>query len=197
MKINCRLKASSGCLRKEAYVYPVVVDAGRIDGGAFVDAVVGNCNITRGTVLAVLSGVLSELMTFLSLGHSVEVPDVGVFSLKVRGKVRENKNGNKVIEGGRLSVQFTPRSAMRRELDEASLRVVSGRVAESVVMSEEEALEVSAELLRETGFFVCRQFADYTGMSLSAAYVLLDGLAAGGLIKIYKTGGLKTYLSSA
>ena len=197
MKINCRLKASSGCLRKEAYVYPVVVDAGRIDGGAFVDAVVGNCNITRGTVLAVLSGVLSELMTFLSLGHSVEVPDVGVFSLKVRGKVRENKNGNKVIEGGRLSVQFTPRSAMRRELDEASLRVVSGRVAESVVMTEEKALEKSAELLDETGFFVCRQFADYTGMSLSASYVVLDNLATAGLLRKCRVGGINAYCRSS
>ena len=197
MKINCRLKASSGCLRKEAYVYPVVVDAGRIDGGAFVDAVVGNCNITRGTVLAVLSGVLSELMTFLSLGHSVEVPDVGVFSLKVRGKVRENKNGNKVIEGGRLSVQFTPRSVMRRELDEASLRVVSGRVAESVVMTEEKALEKSAELLDETGFFVCRQFADYTGISLSASYIVLDGLAAAGLLRKCRAGGINAYCRSS
>lgn len=197
MKINCRLKASSGCLRKEAYVYPVVVDAGRIDGGVFVDAVVGNCNITRGTVLAVLSGVLSELMTLLSLGHSVEVPDMGIFSLKVRGKVRENKKGNKVIEDGRLAVQFTPKSAMRRELDEASLRVVSGRVAESVVMTEEEALEKSAELLDENGFFVCRQFADYTGMSLSASYVVLDRLAAAGLLRKCKTGGINAYCRSS
>ncbi|MGN1214528.1 MAG: hypothetical protein ACI4TR_06485 [Bacteroidaceae bacterium] len=193
MKIKCYLKAAGGFMQSEDLSYPAVVDAGRIDGEAFVDSMEVNNKVPRGQALAVLNGVSVELLRFLELGHSVEVPGLGVFSLDVKGKVATNENGNKKVADGKAVINFMPKSVLRRGVESADFEIVNENVAPSRSLSNEEAMAVAEKLCDEMGFFMQRHFAEAACVSQSYASRLLGGLVKNGKLTCERTGRIIVY----
>ena len=193
MKINCYLKSVGGFLQSEDLSYPAVIDAGRIDGDAFVDSMEVNDKLPRGQVLAVLDGVCTELLRFLELGHTVEVPGLGVFSLDVKGKVVTNESGRKVVADGKAVINFMPKSVLRRGVETADFKIVNEKVAPSRSLSDEEAIVVATKLFDEMGFFLQRHFAEAACISQSYASRLLGELVKKGKLDCDRTGRVIVY----
>lgn len=190
MKIKCCLKTTGGTLSDRQVIYPSVIDAGRISSEALVDLVANNCGLTRGTVLAVVSGVVSELLTMLELGHSVEVDGLGVFSLKVKGKVISNDKGHLVINNPRGIIAFRPRQSVAEAIDDAHYVLVSQRVRPNVTLTDDEALNVAKRQIDHNGLTTVSLFADETGASRSYADKVLRQLVARGKLNGDKHGRL-------
>lgn len=190
MKINCRLRATGGLLQKNFIAYPKAIDAGRIKGKEFVKKLEHNCNVTPAMAQAVFSGMADELLKNLMLGHSVEVPGLGVFRVDVKGKVRERKGGRKYIDGGKCSICFVPKTELSEKLNGVTLNVVSDRVAENVSISDEETLHLADRLLDKQPWFSTRQFAEEADVSLGYARCLLNRLADKNLLCKQKEGSI-------
>ena len=190
MKVKCYLKTAGGALNDQRVIYPSVIDAGRISSEALVDLVASNCSLTRGTVLAVVSGVVSELLAMLELGHSVEVDGLGVFSLKVKGKVVSDDKGRLAINNPRGTIAFRPRQAITDTLDNARYMLVSQRVRPNVTLTDDEALAVAERQIDHNGLTTVSLFADETGASRSYADKVLHQLVARGKLKGDKHGRL-------
>lgn len=193
MEINCRLRTTRGMLQKDAYVYPEPIDAGRIGGDDFVEALQRNCGVTPAMARAVFSGMTSELLKDLTLGHSVEIPGLGVFRVDVKGKVKERKTGTKYIDNGKINISFTPRTEVHRRLNEATLKVMSGRVVKGACLTEEAAMAVVDRLLETRRWFMCKHFSEETGASLSQSYRLLNALSDKKLLLKQREGGIYIY----
>lgn len=190
MKINCRLRATGGLLQKNFIAYPKAIDAGRIEGKEFVEKLEHNCNVTPAMAQAVFSGMADELLKNLMLGHSVEVPGLGVFRVDVKGKVRERKSGAKYIDGGKCSICFVPKIELGEKLNEVTLNVVSDRVGENVSLSDEETLRLAGRLLDKHPWFSTRRFAEEANVSLSYARHLLNRLTDKNLLRKQKEGSV-------
>lgn len=190
MKVKCYLKTAGGTLSDQQVIYPSVIDAGRISSEALVDLVASNCSLTRGTVLAVVSGVVSELLAMLELGHSVEVDGLGVFSLKVKGKVISNDKGRLVIDNPRGIIAFRPRQSVAEALDNARYVLVSQHVRPNVALTDDEALAVAERQIDHNGLTTVSLFAEETGASRSYADKVLRQLVARGKLKGDKHGRL-------
>ena len=193
MKINCRLKAAGGVFRKNLCVYPKAIDAGRIAGNDFVDKLEYNCNVTPAMAQAVFSGMTTELLKNLMLGHSVEIPGLGVFWVDVKGKVKERKNGAKYIDNSKVRISFTPKTELNRRLNEVTLDVVSDSVAESVSMTADEVNAVVDRLLAKRPWLTGRQFAEETGASLLYSHKILNGLVDKKMLTKEREGALYVY----
>lgn len=193
MKIKCYLRATGGFMQTNGKVYPAVMEAGKIKGHGLEEQISKNSNLPNGMVKAVLSGLSLEIKKYLALGHSVEVPGLGIFSLDVKGNVKEAGSGEKVIEDGRVVVKFMPNISLRRVLDDSEFEIVSENVHQSKSLTEEEAYEKVAKLLDETGFFVCRDLVEATGVSRVYADKILDRLVAQGKLVVEKLGRQKMY----
>lgn len=193
MKINCRLKATGGLLQQEAYVYPKMIDAGRISGKDLVKSMEHNSNVTPAMSQAVFSGMTAELVKYLMLGHSVEVPDLGVFRLDVKGKVGERENGSRYVGDKRVRISFTPKSQLNKEVNEVGLNIVSNRVAGGKRLTESEILSIVDRLLEADTRFVCKQFEELAGVSSVHSYRILNKLAAGGVLRKEREGGICLY----
>lgn len=193
MEIKCCLKAGSGIFKGADIVYPSALDAGRISARKFVEGIEHNCQIGMAQTQAVLSAVASELQKYLELGHSVEIPGLGTFSLEIKGKVGETPTGAKTIENAKAVVGFLPKVDMRRSLQNAKCKIVSDKVARSRSLTEDESLEIAAKLLDENGYFVQRQFAGAAGVSQGYASKLLRQLEAKRLIGYNKSDRIKIY----
>lgn len=103
-------------------VYSKAIDAGRIAGNDFVAKLEHNCNVTPAMAQAVFSGMTTELLKNLMLGHSVEISGLGVFWVDVKGKVKERKNGAKYIDKGKVRISFTPKTELNRRLNRGDSR---------------------------------------------------------------------------
>ena len=193
MKINCRLKATRGLLRKEAYVYPEAIDAGRIKANELVEKLEHNSNVTPAMAQAVFCGMTGEVLKNLMLGHSVEVPGFGVFWVDVKGKVRERKSGSKYIDNGRVSITFTPKAELSRQLNEVMLNVVSDRVVGNVSLTDDEAMAVVDRMLERRPWFMRNNFVEETGASPAYAYMVLNRLADKKLLDKQMEGGVCVY----
>lgn len=193
MEINCRLRTTRGALQKDAFVYPEPIDAGRISGDDFVEALQRNCGVTPAMAMAVFSGMTSELLKDLMLGHSVEIPGLGVFRVDVKGKVKERKAGTKYIDDSRINIAFTPRTEVYRQLNEATLKVVSGQVVKDASLTEEAAMTVADRLLETRQWFMCKHFAEEAGASLPQSYRLLNALVDKKLLVKQREGGIYIY----
>lgn len=180
-------------MQQDAYVYPKMIDAGRISGKDFVESMEHNSNVTPAMSQAVFSGMTTELVKYLMLGHSVEVPNLGVFRLDVKGKVGQRENGSKYVGDKRVCISFTPKSQLNKEVNEVALNIVSNRVACSKRLTESEILSIVDRLIETETRFVCKQFEELAGVSSVHSYRILNKLAAEGVLKKEKEGGISLY----
>ena len=153
IEIKCRLKATGGVMQNAGVVYGSVIDAGRIDANALVELMVRNCNVPQSQVMAVLSGLAEVLAEMMTMGHSVEVPWLGFFTPKVKGKVARKKNGVCVIDSARANVTFKPKKKLTERFEGITYKVVSPLVRNNVSLSDKEAVKVADRLIDRRRFF--------------------------------------------
>lgn len=192
-EIKCRLKATGGVMQNAGVVYPVVIDAGRIDAGALVEMMVRNCNVPESQVLAVLSSLSEVLTEMLTLGHSVEVPWLGYFMPKVKGKVVTNSNGTSVVDNARGDVAFKAKEKVAERFSDITYRVVSQKVCDNVSLTDEEVVRVVGTLKVKRSFFSVKDFADKVGCSSGYARKMLCGLVAQRKLQCERLGRMVVY----
>ena len=192
-EIKCRLKATGGLMQNVGVVYPVVVDAGRIDADALVEMMVRNCNVPKSQVMAVLSGLAEVLTEMLTLGHSVEVPWLGFFMPKVKGKVVTDCKGAMVVGNARGDVAFKPKEKLTESFSDVTYKVVSQKVRENVSLTPDEAVKVVDGLMEKRPVFSVNDFADEAGCSPNYARRVLDGLVAQCRLLVERFGRISVY----
>lgn len=192
-EIKCCLKATGGMLQNAGIVYPTVIDAGRIDADALVQLMVRNCNVPQSQVLAVLSSLVEVLIKMLTLGHSVEVPWLGFFTPKVRGKVVNNKNGKPIISNVRGDVAFKPKEKLAECFTDTIYKVVSSKVHDNVSLSHEDAVKVVEKLIERNSFFSVNDFANETMCSPNYARKILDMLVEQKILKHKHIGRIRIF----
>ena len=165
-------------MQQSGVVYPVVIDAGRIDAEALVDLMVRNCNVPQSQVFAVLNSLAEVLAEMLTLGHSVEVPWLGFFTPKVKGKVTTNNNGKQVVDNARGDISFKPKEMLTDRFSDITYTVVSPKVRENVSLSHEEAANIANTLIEKHTIFSVSDFADMAMCSPNYARKLINSLVS-------------------
>ena len=192
-EIKCRLKATGGVVQNSGVVYPVVIDAGRIGANALVDLMVRNCNVPQSQVLAVLSSLAEMLAEMLTLGHSVEVPWLGFFTPKVKGRVVTGKNGVRVIDNARGDVAFKLKEKFAERFSNVIYKVVSSMVHDNVSLSNDEVAKVAETLIKDHSFFSVNDFADKVMCSPNYARKVLGRLVEKKLLACTRIGRLSVF----
>ena len=195
-EIKCRLKATGGVMQNAGVVYPIVIDAGRIDANSLVKLMVRNCNVPQSQVLAVLNSLAEVVAEMLTLGHSVEVPWLGFFTPKVKGKVVTNKNGACVIDNAHGVVAFKPKEKLAEQFDDVTYKIVSPKVHNNVSLTNEEAVKVANNLTERHSFFSVTDFSEEVMCSPNYARKVLDKLVEQNRLLRARIGHMSVYYNS-
>lgn len=192
--IKCRLKATGGAMLQNGIVYPKVVSAGRIDATSLVDMMVRNGNMSRSQVLAVLSSLAGVIEDMVLQGHSVEVPWLGVFEPKIKGKVETARNGKPAITDPHGSVAFKAKKSITDKFKEVNYRLVSPAVHTNTTLTTEQATITVGKLAEQNGgIFSVHDFANAAGASHSYAGKVLRLLEEQGKLICINMGRMFVY----
>jgi predicted histone-like DNA-binding protein len=96
--------------------YASAINAGTFTIRDFAKEIAGRSSLTRGDIENVLNNFLDELPTFLKLGMSVRLGDLGTVRLSIvsRGADTPETYKSDLIKG--VKTIFTPSSAMKESL---------------------------------------------------------------------------------
>lgn len=196
MEIKCFLRAGRGHFMNQDVVYPAVVDAGRIDGDSLLEYVSANCKVPVYQSRMVLQAVAEQMRSFACAGHSVEVPELGVFSLDVKAKVEADEQGKRSLKRPKGVVKFVPTGLTRTCGEEPRFKLVSQEVVDNVAITDEEAISLARRLTEEEGWFLQQTFMEAADVSRASASRVLNRLADEGALDCKEVGRVKMYALS-
>lgn len=93
----------------------------KIDGDAVLDYAEMNSGINRGQLAASMHAIIQSFKNFLLNGHSVELPEVGIFRFSVSARASEDADGAGAEAVRVRRVLFTPSTKLKSELAAVSL----------------------------------------------------------------------------
>ena len=168
----------------------------RIDGTQFIREVAHRRSYNEAVVTGVLIDVAKELAEQLGKGHSVELPNIGVFSIgvKMRGDAEDTDKASDgadgaVAEADAAEVEPNARSLrldhinfsknkdffgqVEASFSKQSLKRIYGRdgvrIKKSKYPQVKNRMIVAREFLADHPFMTVRDYADITGLSYSTA----------------------------
>ena len=192
--IKCRLKATGGAMQSNKVVYPKVVSAGRIDSENLVDMMVRNGNVSRGQVLAVLSTLSDVIEEMVLQGHSVDVPWLGVFEPKIKGRVETKDNGQRAITDPHGRLAFKAKREISDKFKKINYTLVSSTVHDNTILTTKDATNTANNLMRQNnGIFSVHDFANATGASHSYAAKVLKLLEEQEVLRCVSIGRMFVY----
>lgn len=192
--IECRLRETSGALKDKGAVYVEPLTYSTISERAFLAYVEKNFQVQESEVLGTISAVVKQMIVFLQIGHKVEVPGLGTFSLKMKGDVERDEDGVLQMENARYSgIHFTPGRTFVRYLWDTKFSLMSHNVRQSYTLTEEAALDVVRELSGEFGWFIVKDFCGRAGVSYSYGRKVVKGLVESGKLIQRRGGRLSLY----
>ena len=183
MSVKCVLKKSGGVLQSLNKVYPEVASFSRIDAENFMNYLAQNYQVGRAQVASVMEAVADQLAMFLMIGHTVEVPRIGTFSLTVDGRAEQDGEGHWHLKDERLGrVVLKPSTPLLAKLEQTKFELVNDIVKEHPKPSMEQALGVMQTLCGRDGFFTIQTFRQATGCSHYIAKKAINALIAEGKV---------------
>lgn len=93
----------------------------KIDGDSVLDYAEMNSGINRGQLAAAMHAVVQSFKNFLLNGHSVELPEVGIFRFSVSAYAREDVEDAGADAVRVRRVLFTPSTRLKSEIAAVSL----------------------------------------------------------------------------
>ena len=192
--IKCFLRKASGALQDKDAVYVEPLTYSTMKGESLMAYLESNFNQDGEKARAMISALVKQMIVFLQIGHRVEVPGLGTFSLKMKGDVIRDKEGVLQLDNAQYAgIHFSPNKVFMRYLWNTKFSLVSHNVVMSYSLNEEVILRVARELCEENGFFLTKEFAARAGVSYSYTCKKLNELVASGKLLRRYSGRLKIY----
>jgi predicted histone-like DNA-binding protein len=100
--------------------YAIAVNAGTLTIRDFANEIAGRSSLTRGDIENVLNNFIDELPTFLKLGMSVKLGELGTIRASTISKGADTPEEFKsdLIKG--MKIIFTPSSELKKSLTDAT-----------------------------------------------------------------------------
>lgn len=166
MAIKCKLRKVSGTLHDTDKFFPEAMHYSRIDAEAFLDYLLTNSQIGRPNAMGTLAGVAEAMLYFLQMGHSVEVPELGTFSLKVKAKAVQDEDGKWQMKNAQVRrLQFTPCPRLRDLLKATDFELASESLRRTPIYSINSSIDVVKKLCQRDGNVTVQTYCHETGSS--------------------------------
>ena len=176
-----------------------------ISGDEFIDTLASHTGLSTATIKGVLTGVAYELATLLGQGHSVNLPDIGTFSIGIRLDEERKKQldaeqkaaqqaedegveAQKVSDPNALSlklrhINFRKDRKLFKEvagnLKVSGFRRIYGKEGRKISIddtTQEARIQAAREYLATHAFMRIDDYASMTGLSRSSAHRELQSL---------------------
>lgn len=186
MAIGCVIRKTTGVLKDKDVYYVEPTTYSLIDSEALLQYVEQNFQTHSGQVLAAVSAVVRQMIVFLQIGHRVQVPGLGTFALKMKGKVEPDGEGVLQLKEAKYTgIQFTPDKVFARILHKTTFTLVSHNVhANYTQIDDDQAMAIARDLCNTYGGFLVQDFGSRVGCSYGYARKVLNGLVnTGRLVK--------------
>lgn len=139
---------------------------------------------TRGDILLVLSALVEEMATVLLQGNTVELDELGIFSVKLGGDVRFDKNGKPVLHDGRVrNINFRPSKDFLQRFSEARFTSRYTTAHRSKPISDEEVRSRTVDLLTSCDVVSFSTLQAHLGLTYATARRRLKPLIDDGTIR--------------
>ena len=192
--ISCFLRKASGALQDKDAIYVEPLTYSTIKADSLMTHLQKNFQIDSGQLQGMISDLVKQMIVFLQIGHKVEVPGLGTFSLKMNGDVKRDSEGVLQIENARYGgIHFSPNKTFRKYLWNTKFSLISHNVVMSYSLNEDLILEIAHELCEKNGFFLTKEFSDRAVVSYSYACKILNDLVDSGKLLRRYSGRLKIY----
>ena len=194
MAIKCKLRKVSGTLQDTDKFYPEAMHYSRIDAEAFLDYLLTNSQIGRPNAMGTLAGVAEAMLYFLQMGHSVEVPELGTFSIKVKAKAVQDEDGKWQMKNAQVRrLQFTPCPRLRDLLKDTDFELASESLRKTALYSVGSSLYVVEKLCQRDGYVTVQTYRHETGCSEYIARKTFKRLVKEGHVTEIRSGRTTIY----
>ncbi len=182
---------------KPATLYPRVASSGTLAAEKFIEQVSLASGFNRSTLNGCLQAVTDELQRWLADGWTVEVGDLGHFSISLKADhpVTAKKDiRSPSIRFRRINLQMNRN--YRRRFDGMDIRRTEHPAPPSTAVDKERCRALLVEHLEAKGCIYRHDFMRLTGTNKDKAIDLLNEFAAEGLIRRYGGGRTVVYLGA-
>ena len=189
MPVVCRLRKTTGVLKDKDAYFVEPMNYTLINSDALLQYVEQNFQTHGGQVLSAVYSVVKQMVAFLQNGHRVQVPGLGIFSIKMKGDVVRDGDGVLQLENAKYAgINFTPDKAFSRQMWSTKF-VLSSHNAPLVYsqLDDDQAMEIVHRLCDKQGEFLIQEFGAAAQCSRTYARKMLNQLVEKG--KLVKTGG--------
>ncbi|MDR0891126.1 MAG: HU family DNA-binding protein [Mediterranea sp.] len=197
MSIYYDLYTSGNPLKREEKqsLHARVIPSGTIEGKRLVKLVAQRNAFSEATIEGCLQAVADELRDWLAQGYTVEVPELGHFSLSLRcdRPVMEKKEiRSPSIHLNRVNLRVNKR--LKESLERLELERMESPYRSGSTLSDEECRDILLKHLDEQGCITRADFKRLTGVSQDRAFNLLHQFIEEGIIRKYGGGKTTVYL---
>ena len=183
--VNCAILKTTGVLKDKDAYYVNPTTYSLIDAEKLLKYVEQHSRVPSSQVLGAVYSVVEELVDFLKIGHRVEVPGLGFFSIKMKAEVERDGNGVLQIKDARYAgIHFKPAKNFARRLMDTKFTLISNNAPLIYHhLTDEEALDIAGRLSSLRGYFGLQNFYLEARISPTYASRLLKRLAKEGKLE--------------
>jgi len=149
--------------------------------------------INSAQIKAVLDGIAIYIGRALKYGYTVEMEEVGIFSLSVGTETRVDDEGKEMIRVAINGVNFRPSPVLRKRIKEAEIEVNKDCLGGNGISQERKKRKL-IRYLEENTFIHVLGYSQLIGCSRYRAGKELETFREEGLLKISGKGNRQVYL---
>ena len=112
---------SSGEVKSGYLLRPVRYST--IDAEDLINTISNNSYVPKSFVSASLYGIVEAIENYLLNGHSIELPNLGIFSLSCESNVAKTPADAGIEQFKKLNINFRPSTSLREKLDTVDLEL--------------------------------------------------------------------------
>ncbi|MBR5778058.1 MAG: HU family DNA-binding protein [Bacteroidales bacterium] len=94
-----------------------------IEANHLIDTIADNSYVPRAFVSATLYGIVDAIENFLMNGHSISLPNLGIFSLSCESNVAKTPADAGIEQFKKLNINFRPSVELKEKLDRVDLEL--------------------------------------------------------------------------
>ena len=94
-----------------------------INAEDLIDSIANNSYVPKAFVSASLYGIMDSIENFLLNGHSIALPNLGIFSLSCESNVAKTPADAGIEQFKKLNIKFRPSTSLREKLDSVDLEL--------------------------------------------------------------------------
>ena len=185
MAVDCAILKTTGALKDKDAYYVNPETYSLIKGDDLLDLVDKHFHVSSGMLHGAISDMVRQMVSLMKIGHRVEVPGLGFFSIKMKAEVERDGKGVLQIKDARYAgIHFKPDKKFARQLMDTEFKLISHNAPLIYNhLTDEEALEIARKLSAVSGYFILHNFYMEADVSYSYARDLLKRLAKEGKLE--------------